>query len=146
MARTNFENLRIYNLAEMLADEAWVIVRRWDNFARDTVGKQLVRAADIGANIAGGIGRGTFKDNRSFARMARGSLYETKHFLRRAFKRELVDKKAIAAIKPLIDELAPKLNAYLAYLNEQVERDGKRRRRSTTNNYQLTTNNNGKTR
>ena len=53
MAKTNFENLRIYNLSEVLADTVWEVVRKWDSFARDTVGKQLVRAADsVGANIA----------------------------------------------------------------------------------------------
>jgi four helix bundle protein len=58
MERTNFENLQIYRLAEKLSDQLWKIVVRWDVFARDTVGKQLVRAGDsIGANIAEGSGR-----------------------------------------------------------------------------------------
>jgi four helix bundle protein len=141
MARTNFENLRVYNLSEVLADEVWRIVRKWDAFSRDTVGKQLVRAADsIGANIAEGIGRGTCKDNRGFARNARGSLYETKHFLRRAFRRELIDEKATAHLKPIVDELAPKLNGYLRYLTKAVGASTVSGRRVTTNNYQLTTN------
>jgi four helix bundle protein len=58
MERTNFEKLRVYRLSEKLADELWRIVIHWNYFARDTVGKQLVRAGDsIGANIAGGAGR-----------------------------------------------------------------------------------------
>ena len=66
MERTNFEKLRVYRLSEKLADELWKIVTRWGYFERDTVGKQLVRAADsIGANIAEGSGRGTFLDNRA---------------------------------------------------------------------------------
>ena len=76
MARTNFENLRVYQLAEQLADAIWDVVADWKIFARDTMGKQLVRAADsIGANIAEGSGRGSVLDNRRFARIARGSLY-----------------------------------------------------------------------
>jgi four helix bundle protein len=60
MARTNFEKLEVYKLSERLADEIWVAVISWDRFARDTVGKQVVRAADsIGANIATGAGRGS---------------------------------------------------------------------------------------
>jgi four helix bundle protein len=52
------------------------------------VGKQLIRAADsVGANIAEGDGRGTYADNRRHVRIARGSLNETKHFLRRAYRR-----------------------------------------------------------
>ena len=114
MARTNFENLRVYNLSEELADKIWHIVLGWNAFARDTVGKQLVKAADsIGANIAEGTGRATYVDNRRFVKIARGSLNETKHWLRRAYKRQLLSAKQIGSIKPLIDELAPKLNAYL---------------------------------
>ena len=64
-SRTNFESLRVYRLAENLADEIWKIVSQWDMFARDTVGKQIVRSADsIGANIAEGTGRNNYQDNR----------------------------------------------------------------------------------
>lgn len=63
MAKTNFENLRVYQLAEQLSDEIWSIVCAWNNLAKDTVGKQIIRAADsIGANIAEGSGRGTALD------------------------------------------------------------------------------------
>jgi len=46
------------------------MVVSWNNFDKDTYGKQLVRAADsIGANIAEGSGRGTPKDNKRFIRI-----------------------------------------------------------------------------
>ena len=73
MERTNFENLRVYQLSENLADSIWDIVTKWNNFARNTVGIQIVRSADsIGANIAEGSGRSTFKDNKRFVYIARG--------------------------------------------------------------------------
>jgi four helix bundle protein len=57
MARSDFENLAVYQLAERLSDEVWSIVMRWGELPRNTVGKQLLRAADsIGANIAEGEG------------------------------------------------------------------------------------------
>ena len=113
-SKTNFENLRVYQLSELLADEIWTIVSNWTYFEKDTVGKQLVRAVDsIGANISEGAGRGSFQDNRRFIKIARASLYETQHWLRRAYKRGLLKEQEINAIKPLVDELAPKLNAYL---------------------------------
>ncbi|MBV9957889.1 MAG: four helix bundle protein [Acidobacteria bacterium] len=112
--RTNFENLQVYRLAENLADEVWCIVGTWESFARDTVGKQLVRAVDsVGANIAEGSGRGAQKDNQRFIRIARGSLNETQHWLRRAFKRKLLSAEQINTLKAILDELAPRLNAYL---------------------------------
>jgi hypothetical protein len=43
MARTNFERLRVYKLSEQLADQIWDVVTGWNNFARHTVGKQVVR-------------------------------------------------------------------------------------------------------
>jgi len=114
LARTNFENLHVYRLAEELADDVWQIVNKWPQFSKDTVGKQLVRAADsIGANIAEGAGRRAFQDNRRFVRIARGSLNETQHWLRRAYRRELLNKDDTARLRRIVDELAPRLNAYL---------------------------------
>lgn len=112
--KTNFENLQIYKLSEKLSDHLWKIVVRWEIFARDTVGKQLVRAGDsIGANIAEGSGRGTDPEFRRFLRVARGSLYETQHWLRRAFRRKLLTEKQVNDLLPIMKELTPKLNAYL---------------------------------
>lgn len=114
MPRTNFQNLRVYQLSEQLADEIWDIVVCWENFAKDTIGKQLMRSADsIGANIAEGEGRGSYQDNRRFIKIARGSFQETQHWLRRAFKRGLLTEGQINELKPLTDHLAPTLNAYL---------------------------------
>ena len=91
MERTNFEKLQVYQLSEKLADSVWNIVVAWDSFAKDTAGKQIVRAADsIGANISEGSGRGSSQDNRRFVRIVRGSLYETIHWLRRCYLRKLV--------------------------------------------------------
>lgn len=112
--RTGFENLRVYQLAEEIADVVWEIVSKWNNFDKDTVGKQIVKSADsIGANIAEGSGRYGVQDNKRFVYFARGSLNETKHWLRRAFKRNLLTDNEISKLKLLLDELSPKLNAYI---------------------------------
>ncbi len=114
MAGQSFEKLRVYILAEELSDVIWDVVARWSVLARDTVGKQIIRSSDsIGANIAEGSGRGTYPDNRRFVRIARGSLYETRHWLRRAFKRHLLTDSQTTTIKELVDSLGPQLNAYL---------------------------------
>jgi len=114
MGTKGFEELQVYQLAERLADEVWTMALSWNSLARDTIGKQLIRAVDnIGANIAEGSGRGTYPDNRRFVRIARGSLYETRHWLRRAFKRSLMTENQITSLKLKIVELGPRLNAYL---------------------------------
>ena len=113
MAKTNFEKLRVYQLAEELADRIWKIVIKWDHFAKSTVGMQMVDAADsVGSNISEGTGRGSLLDNRRFIRIARGSLYETKHWLRRAYKRRLLTQAEVDELKPIVNELLPTLNAY----------------------------------
>jgi four helix bundle protein len=123
MPSTSFENLKVYQLSEHLADEVWEIVIKWDSLARDTVGKQMVRAADsIGANIAEGTGRGSYQDNRRFVKIARGSLYETRHWLRRAYKRKLLTEAQVSKLKPVMDSLAPKLNAYLRSIGDSIEK------------------------
>jgi len=114
MARTGFENLRVYQLAEEVTDLVWTVVLKWDSFPKSTIGKQLVNSADsIGANIAEGTGRSSFADNRRFAKIARGSLFEVKHWLRRAYKRKLLSETEINSLQKLIEELTPKLSAYI---------------------------------
>ena len=123
MPRTNFENLRDYQMAEKLADVVWDVVAAWPILARDTVGKQLIRAAgSIGANIAEGTGRGSFPDNRRFVRVARGSLYETRHWLRRAYKRKLLTEGQIKTLKPLVENLSPMLNAHLGSIGKDPKK------------------------
>ncbi len=66
MFKSRFENLEIYNLSERLADLIWELVIKWEYFAKNTNGKQIVDASDsVGANIAEGSGKGSnmeFKD------------------------------------------------------------------------------------
>jgi four helix bundle protein len=129
MEKTNFENLDIYKISEALADSIWEIALGWNHLAQDTVGKQIIRSADsIGANISEGSGRGTATDNRRFLRMARGSMYETRHWLRRAHRRKLLSESNISALSELVAELTPKLNAYIRKVDEtarQKPRDKK---------------------
>ena len=74
----------------------------------------MINLADsIGANIAEGTGRGSFADNKRFAKIARGSLFEVKHWLRRAYTRNLLTESEINKFQKLINELTPKLSAYI---------------------------------
>ena len=52
------EDLQVYQLAMNIGEQVWKIVLEWNYFARDTVGKQLVKAADsVAANLSEGWGR-----------------------------------------------------------------------------------------
>jgi four helix bundle protein len=114
MERTGFQKLRVYQFSEDLSDSLWPLVNNWDYLAKNTVGTQLIRAADsIGANIAEGSGRGSQPEKKRFLKIARGSLFEVKHWLRRAYKRELISGKEIEKIQSIIDELTPKISAFI---------------------------------
>jgi four helix bundle protein len=114
MATKSFQELRVYKLSERLADEIWTTVNTWDSFAKNTIGQQIVRSADsVGANIAEGVGRGSYQDNRRFVKIARGSLYETQHWLRRAYTRNLLTVEQVNTFTTIINDLAPQLNSYL---------------------------------
>ena len=108
------EDLNIYNLAMEIAEQVWNIVVKWDSFAKDTVGKQWIRAIDsVAANISEGFGRNTFKDSRSFYYIARGSLYESKTWLDKAKNRNLITDE----YQPLLDshnKLGVKLNNFIS--------------------------------
>jgi four helix bundle protein len=121
MTTKRFQDLEVYRLSEQLSDQIWKIIQEWQPLAVDTIGKQLIRSADsIGANIAEGSGRGSFQDNRKFVRIARGSLYETQHWLRRAYVRGLLTQEHLDFFIPMIDKLAPKLNSYLNSISKQI--------------------------
>ena len=108
------EDLEVYRIAEELSDCVWDVVSKWEWFAKRTVGMQLVEAADsVAANIAEGHGRFHYKENRLFCFYARGSYVETRNWLRRAAKRDLLKQHQKEAIKTLMDMLGPKLNAYI---------------------------------
>ena len=108
-------------MAEDLSDRIWEICIRWDYFAKDTIGKQLVRAADsISANLAEGHGRYHFNDRLKYCYYARGSLEETKSWISKAIRRNLF-KTEISEINHAIELLPKKLNAYIKSIKKARE-------------------------
>jgi four helix bundle protein len=76
MQQNSLEALKVYQSARTIAEDCWMFVSKWDSFAKQTLGNQLVRAADsIAANISEGYGRYSFKENKLFCYYARGSRY-----------------------------------------------------------------------
>lgn len=87
---------------------------QWGEFARDTLGKQFVRAADsVGANIAEGYGRYHWSDKLNFLYYARGSLYECKHWLGRSLRRRLIDQATFDDRLTRLQNLAVSMNSYI---------------------------------
>ena len=108
------EELRIYTLSMALAEEIWTIATGWPYFSKDTPGKQIVRSADsISANISEGFGRYHYKEAKNFGYFARGSLYETKTFIKKAHSRKLISEKELNALINECNFLGASLNKYI---------------------------------
>ncbi|NPA67855.1 MAG: four helix bundle protein [Chlorobi bacterium] len=108
------ENLDIYKLSEKLSDLIWFDFDNWNKKVQVTIGYQIIRSADgISANISEGYGRYTSKDRTKFYLYARGSFEETKTWLRKLIRRKILIDEKILEYEQLINELGPKLNAFI---------------------------------
>ncbi len=117
------ENLPLLQKAEAIADSIWERVGKWNRFDRETIGSQLVRAADsIGANIAEGHGRYHYGEKLNFLYFARGSLFETQYWLRRCGQRPNLDLEDAETLAAELDDLAKDLNGYINYLRSKRSR------------------------
>jgi len=114
--------LNVYQMAMDLGERAWVQVSNWDFFAKDTVGKQLVRAVDsIAANVSEGYGRFHYRENQQSCYYGRGSLFETRTWLIKAANRSLISKETHAAFEHDINQIGRMLNAYIKSIGPVAE-------------------------
>ncbi len=108
------DELVVYQLAMNIGEKVWEIVSKWDYFAKDTVGKQLVKSVDsVAANISEGYGRFHYKENKQFCYYSRGSLYETKTWLKKAHDRRLIVDDDFQYLQNDLETIAYKLNNYI---------------------------------
>lgn len=117
----DISELPIFISADGLCDKVWSMVAKWDYFAKKTIGDQIVRSADsVAANITEGYGRYHFYDYITFLYYARGSLYETKFWLEKARKRELVGEELYLEMKREYDKLPIELNKVIKVVKSQA--------------------------
>jgi four helix bundle protein len=117
------EELEVYQEAMRIGEVVWSTVAKWDFFAKDTVGKQWVRAADsMAANLSEGFGRFHHKENRQFGYYSRGSLFESKTWLNKAHNRSLVEEETFQELSGALDTLGRRLNAYIKSIGPTTDR------------------------
>jgi len=113
------EKLEVYQISMDLAERIWELVKLWSYFEKDTIGKQLVRAADsVSANISEGYGRYHFNDSKNFLFYSRGSLYETKTWLKKARSRNLIGQKDYDDLERQCTRLGVKLNNFIKVIGK----------------------------
>ncbi len=115
-------DLRVYKISMEIGADVWKITRGWDDFSKNTIGKQLVRSADsIAANISEGFGRYHYRDSRMFYYYARGSLFETTTWLRKANQRSLVSDEGLVTFEQSLKDLGVKLNNYITSIKVKTK-------------------------
>lgn len=114
------EELTVFNLSMDLGEQVWKIVMEWEKLSKETIGKQLIRSVDsVAANISEGFGRYHYSESNHFNYYARGSLYETKTWLTKAFNRNLIDDNQFDMFISEINNLGVKLNNYIKSIGKQ---------------------------
>lgn len=115
-------DIEAYKIAFKLSNQVWEIVIKWDYFAKDTVGKQIVKAIDsISANIAEGFGRYSKKDKIKFYRYSLGSLYESLDWNEKSHFRSLLSQEDYSFIFNELIKLPKALNSLIQFTKKKLQ-------------------------
>ena len=113
--------IEAYNISKDLSNFTWDIVIKWDYFARDTVGKQFVRAVDsISANIAEGFGRFHKKDKIKFFQYRKGSVLESYDWTEKSKHRNLISEDEYNELLQTLQKLPKSINSLIKYTNDNL--------------------------
>lgn len=116
--KVKLEDLSSYKISVELANLVYICVKKWGYLDQKTVGTQWIRSTDsIPANIAEGFGRFHKKDKIKFFYNARASVFESVHWLKTAYSRNLLDDKEYDQIIGLLKELPREINYLIKFTN-----------------------------
>ena len=115
------EDLEVYKMALELSNDIWSVYEHLPKNFKFNIGDQVLRAIDsIGANISEGFGRYHFRDSMKFYYNARGSLFESKHWLELLYTRNLIKLEEYHKLKDKLEILGIKLNNFINSLKKQL--------------------------
>ena len=115
----DLKKFKIIEHADQIGSRIWDLVISWKHFEKDTLGKQMVRAADsISANLSEAYGRYGFADRKRFAYYARGSLCETLNWLEKSSERGLIETETAETLEAEIRTLSHRINTYIKHLKQ----------------------------
>ena len=115
MHEKSLGNLKVYQNALELSELGWEIYLRLSQEVKFGMENQFIRAIDsIGANIAEGYGRFHYREKVKFYYNARGSLWESKHWLLLLFKRDFIDKETFEYLLSRLNQAGKQLNGFIA--------------------------------
>ena len=115
------DDLNAYKKAIALARFVWEIVSDWDYFAKDTIGKQFVRAADsISANIAEGFGRYSKKEKIQFYRYSYASIIESIDWNQKAKDRKLITEEQFVLLQNQLQQLPKEVHHLISFTQQKL--------------------------
>lgn len=114
--------IEAYNISIDMSNFIWNIVIKWDSFAKDTVGKQFIRASDsISSNIAEGFGRYHKKDKIKHYYYSKGSVLETVDWNEKSLIRNLITDKEHNEILKQLKSLPKSINSLIKFTNDNLK-------------------------
>ena len=114
----DLNRFEIIKQANQVSDLIWEEVAHWQHFPKDTIGKQLVRAADsISANLSEAYGRFSFAERKRFSYYARGSLCETTNWMEKSISRGYFAPEKGNKILIQLQNLSCRINSYIHSLS-----------------------------
>lgn len=116
--------LDIYKLSLNLSKMIWEVYSILQTDLKYNIGSQVIRSIDsIGANIAEGYGRFHYKDSMKFYYNARGSLWESKHWVYLLYQRKLITKEQYETMLGDLELLGKKLNGFIKSMKGKATND-----------------------
>jgi len=110
-----------YTVSFYLSNYVWNTTLHWNQFEKDTIGKQFVRSIDsISANVAEGFGRYSKKDKIKFYRYSFGSMMESLDWNEKAYRRNILNKEEYEYILSELKNLPRELNYLIKFTNEKL--------------------------
>jgi four helix bundle protein len=117
----DFKDLLTWQLARELRMRIYDLVRKFPREELYALNSQLRRAAQsIGANIAEGFGRYSYRENIQFCRQARGSAFEVRDHLVTALDAGFISNDEYTDADALAQRVIQTLNGYIRATNNRL--------------------------
>ena len=118
----SFTKLDVWKKARELKLKTEALAMKFPIEENYRLADQLIRSVrSVGAAIAEGHGRFTYKDQAHFCIIARGSLSETHHHIIDALDCRYITPNEYEEISFIIVETGKYLNGYISFLRKQIE-------------------------
>ncbi len=124
---SKFEDLEIWQLARVLANEIFEAFTQSPDFAKDFKLKEQINGSSgsVMDNIAEGFERGGRNEFINFLTYSKGSVSEVKSQLYRAFDRKYINKKQFESMYDKADIIGKKTGSFIVYLNNSEHKGSK---------------------